>query len=77
IQRLFFRYTNPDLNIGLNNWREVYLLEPAPLQLFPEVYRGKLMYRAKGSHNRIPYNKIKDGLLRRAAYLETDVPDWL
>jgi hypothetical protein len=76
-QRLTFTYTHPTLHIALNSWREVYLLKPVPLQLFPEVYRGKLVYRAKGSSKRIPYAHIKAGLLKRFSSIEQEVPNWL
>jgi hypothetical protein len=76
-QRLTFHYTNPGLHIGLNSWREVYLLLPEPMQLYPEVYRGELVYRAKGSSRRITYIEIKKGLLKRKTTIEQEVPDWL
>ena len=76
-QRLTFKYMHPTLNVALNSWREVYLLFPARVKLHPEVYRGKLVYRAKGSQKRIPYTRIKAGLLKRAAVVEQEVPDWL
>jgi hypothetical protein len=47
------------------------------MQLHAEVYRGKLVYRAKGSSWRIPYTIIKAGLQKRAAVVEQGVQDWL
>ena len=76
-QRLTFKYTHPTLNIGLNSWQEVYLLKPTHMQLFPEVHRGTLIYRAKGSSKRISYTQLKAGLVKKTSIVEQDVPDWL
>jgi len=76
-QRLTFKYIHPQLRIGLNSWRDVYLLKPVLLQLTSEVCRGKLIYRAKGSSRRFSYNQIKQGLVRQRYVVEQDVPDWL
>jgi len=46
-------------------------------QLHPEVYRGTLTYRAKGTSKRIPYVHIKAGLGKQKSIIELDVSDWL
>ena len=68
-------YFNPRLNIGFTDWRAVYLLQPLQ-QLQPEVYRGRLVYRARGSRRRIPYAQLKKGLVKRSLRLVEQVPDW-
>lgn len=68
-------YYNPRLNIGFSTWREVYLLQPLQ-RLHPEVYKGKLVYRAKGSHRRVSYDQIKKGLVKRAIRVVEEVPEW-
>jgi hypothetical protein len=68
-------YFNPNLNVGLSSWREVYGLNPIQ-QLRPEVYRGKLVYRAKGSKQRISYEQVKKGLVKRSLRVIEQVPDW-
>jgi hypothetical protein len=57
--------------------RQVYQLQPVLLQLNTEVYRGKLVYRAKGSSKRISYDQLKKGLIKQSFFREEDVPDWL
>lgn len=72
-QCLTFKYTHPKLLIGLNSWRDVYLLQPKPEQLFPEVHRGTLSYRAEGSQKRISYTNIKAGLVKKTSRVELEV----
>lgn len=57
--------------------RRVYLLEPELLLLNVEVYRGKLVYRAKGSSRRISYDRVKKWLVKQAFSVEEEVPDWI
>lgn len=57
------QYINTQLNIGLVNWREAWLLiKPYPLQLLAEHYRGALVFRIPGTSNRIAYKKLKQNL---------------
>jgi hypothetical protein len=48
-QKVKLNYFNAQLNIGMVDIRQVYLLAPKVTPLHPEVYRGKLVYRVKGS----------------------------
>ena len=56
-----FRFYNQRLNLGVVDIKQVYQLGPEPIRLHPEVYRGKLVYRAKGSSHRISYDQLKRG----------------
>ncbi len=76
-QKLQLHYYNVKLQIGLVNLKTVYLLKPKPTLLLAEVYRGKLVYRAKGSSKRISYDQIKKGLLKKVFWIVEEVPDWL
>lgn len=59
-------YFNPVLNIGLTNWREAWLLSGIyPEKLYTEIYRGKLIFRLRGSHKRISYLQLKKGLIKK------------
>jgi hypothetical protein len=57
--------------------KQVYQLSPVSKLLVPEVYRGKLVYRAKGSTKRITYEAIKQGLVKKRKVVEQEVPNWL
>jgi len=61
-QTIQLNYLNKALGIGMVDWREVYLLHPAAEQLQVEYYRGKLVYRKKGSTKRYYYSVLKRGL---------------
>ena len=76
-QIIKLKYFNPVLKIGLTNWKIVYLLEPVIKQLYPEVDKGRLVYRARGSGRRISYNSIKSGLVKKESIIKEEVPDWL
>ena len=65
LQKIKINYINTKLHIGLVNWREVYIYSPTVAILIPEVERGRLAYREKGSMKRISYLQIKKGLLKR------------
>lgn len=71
---VYARYYNPELNIAFRNWREVYLLAPDPIKLLPEVHRGKLVYRARGSGKRISYGRIRKGLVKKACTIWLRLP---
>lgn len=76
-QQIILRYLNPALNIAMADPKTVYLLTPNPVQLYPEVRRGRLVYRAHGSGRRISYNQLKKGLRKQTIIIVQDVPDWL
>ncbi len=76
-QKIQLKYINKKLQIGLVNWREIYLLHPEIIRLSVEVDRGRLVYRAKGTNRRISYKKVKKGLIRSSIWIVQQVPDWL
>jgi hypothetical protein len=65
VQTIKLKLINEKLQIGLVNWREVYIFFPEVIQLIPEVDRGRLVYRPKGSKKRISYLRIKKGLIKK------------
>lgn len=77
VQILKLRYLNAHLHIGMANWKKVYLLYPAVTFLHPEVERGRLVYRAKGSSKRYSYTQIKKGLLKKSFSITQEIPNWL
>lgn len=64
-----------DLKIGLVSWREAYLLSSSPKLLQIETYKGRLVYREKGSGKRISYNTLKKGLRKSSQIFYLEVPD--
>jgi hypothetical protein len=76
-QKIKLRYINERLQVGMVDIKHVYLLSPQLTPLRPEVYKGNLVYRAKGSSRRISYDQIKKGLVKRSFVVKEDVPNWL
>lgn len=76
-QEIKLRYFNEELKIGLVSWREAYLLFPAIRQLNLETYKGRIIYRLKGSSKRISYSRMKKGLVKTSRIIKIEVPDWL
>jgi hypothetical protein len=76
-QEVKLRCFNVELNIGLVSWREAYVLVPSIQQLNLETYKGRIIYRLKGSSKRVSYNRLKKGLTRTNKIITRDVPSWL
>ena len=76
LQTVKLKLVNEKLHIGLVNWREVYIFYPKIIQLNPEVDRGRLVYRSKGSKRRISYIQIKTGLIKKNYSIQIDLPEW-
>ena len=76
-QKIQLRYTNEHLGEGLTDVKHLYLLAPELTPLFPEVHKGKLLYRAKNSNRRISHDQIKRGLVKRIVVAKEEVPNWL
>jgi hypothetical protein len=76
-QKIQLKYINKNLQIGLVNWREAYLLHPEIIRLNVEVDRGRLVYRIIGKNKRISYKRVKKGLVRTSVWIVQQVPDWL
>jgi hypothetical protein len=73
-QKIHLKYYNPELNIALADWRIVYLLSPKIVQLYPEVYKGLLVFRAKGSSKRYGYVQLKKSLIKKNIVITEDFP---
>jgi hypothetical protein len=71
------KYVNLSLQIGMANCREMYLLKPNIVRLYPETDKGRLVYRAKGSAKRISHAHIKRGLVKKSCHFVVEVPHWL
>jgi len=73
-QKLLFNYINAELQIGVCDIRNIYLLTPTLTKLLPEVYKGKLVYRIKGTSKRISYISIKRGLVKKKFFVNDNCP---
>lgn len=73
-QRITLKYLNTKYQIALANWRTVYQLKPEVLLMTPEVYKGNLVYRAKGSTKRVSYAQIRNGLLKKKTVIKIHLP---
>jgi len=68
-QKIHFKYFNPQLNIGMFDLKNLYLLNPELMKLIPEVYKAKLVFRIPGSSKRISYSKIEKGLFKNPFFI--------
>ena len=73
-QVIQLQYLNAKLNIGMSDWKNVYLLSPDLMKLSPEVHKGLLVYRIPGSSKRLSYNMIKKHLVKRSFYISLHIP---
>jgi hypothetical protein len=76
-QEIKLNFFNEELKIGLASWREAYQLFPVVKQLNLETYKGRIIYRLKGSSKRISYNRMKKGLVKKSLIIKIEVPDWI
>lgn len=61
----------PQLQIGLVNWRQAWLLSAnPPLQLSTEVYKGKLVFRIPGTSRRFSYQRVRKGLQKKVIIIK-------
>ncbi|MES1214347.1 MAG: hypothetical protein ABUT20_02425 [Bacteroidota bacterium] len=77
VQEIRLKYYNKHCHVAMNDWKTVYYLGSPPIQLFPEVERGRLTYRAKGSVKCVSYAAIKKRLIKMNICIMEQVPDWL
>lgn len=65
-QNKYTKYYNPVYKIGLVSWREAWSFNtPLPEKYFTEVYKGRLVFRQRGSSRRISYALLKTGLIKK------------
>lgn len=76
LQTIKLKLVNEKLHIGMVSWEEIYIFYPKIIQLNPEVDRGRLVYRCKGSNKRFSYLQIKKGLIKKNYPIQIDFPEW-
>ena len=74
MEQIILKYWNEKMKIGLTNWKVVYLIDNEPIELLPEVYKGNLVYRQRGSSKRYSYKKLKKGLVKKLHVIPLELP---
>ena len=64
-EEIVIKYFNPCYNIGVQDIRNVWLLNNPPVKLPVTLYRGSLVYRFPGSGKRLSYRTLKNGLIKK------------
>jgi hypothetical protein len=75
-QRHTFTYANLQLNIGMNNWKDVYLLAPTPVQCFPKPAGAGSSIGPMVQPNAF-HTPGSRQIAKREKRFEQDVPGWL
>ena len=74
MEQTVIRYWNKKLNLGMVDWRTVYLLDKEPVLLKPEVYKGILVYRMPGTSRRIRYADFTTGVVKKKIIIDHNLP---
>ena len=74
MEQTVIRYWNKKLNMGMVDWRTVYLLGREPVLLKPEVYKGALIYRIPGTSKRFSYADFKAGAVKKRIIINHYLP---
>jgi len=74
MEQIILKYWNEKMKIGLTNWKVVYLIDNEPIELLPEVYKGNLVYRQRGSSKRYSYKKLKKGFVKKLHVIPLELP---
>ena len=64
-------YINTQLNIGLEDWQNAWLLNP-PVKLITENFRGALVFRVQGTTKRYSYNAVKKNLQKKQLVIKEE-----
>ncbi len=72
-EEITIRYFHPVLKIGMQDIRNLWLLEPVPVKLINSLHQGNLVYRIPRSGKRISYKTLKKGLIRKTIILRFPV----
>jgi hypothetical protein len=70
---IIIKYFNPGLNIGMQDIRNVWLLEKKPIKLIATLHRGNLVFRIPGTRKRVSYKRFKIGLIKKQIIIKQPV----
>ena len=74
MEQTIIKYWNKKLNLGMVDWRTVYLLDKEPILLTAEVYKGRLAYRIPGTSKRFLYVNFKSGAVKKKIVINHNLP---
>ncbi len=69
-EEIQLKYIHPVLNIGIQDIRNVWVLNPVPIKLITSTHRGTLVFRIPGSGKRISYRLLKKGLIKKTIIIK-------
>ena len=72
-EEVIIKYFHPFYNIGLVDIRNAWLLNKPPVKLKTTIYRGNLIFRIPGSGNRISYQTLKKGLVKKTIVIRQHI----
>ena len=64
-EEIVIKYFHPGLKLGLQDIRNVRLMEVEPVKLATTLHRGNLVFRFPVSGKRISYATLKKGLIKK------------
>lgn len=65
ITEINIKYIHPNLNLGFEDIRNVWLLSTTPIKLSTHIHQGNLVFRLPGSGKHISYKTLKRGLIKK------------
>lgn len=72
-ENIIIKHVNPELQIGMQDIRNVRLLDKTPLKLITTLHRGSLVFRIPGTRKRVSYKKLKTGLIKKQVIIKQPV----
>ena len=63
------KYYHPSFNLGVQDIRNVWLLNTNPVKLVTSLHRGSLVFRLPVSGKCISYRTLKKGLIKKQIIL--------
>ncbi len=76
MQEIILQYYNPGLKIAMGNWSQVYFIpggSAGAIELTPEYYKGRLVFRIPGCSNRLSYKRIKKDLQSKTTIVQKKI----
>ena len=64
-EHIEINYFHPELNVGLQDIRNAWLMIENPVKLVTTLHQGNLVYRFPGNRKRISHRQLKKGLVKK------------
>ncbi|MFZ1535194.1 MAG: hypothetical protein WAT14_13535 [Chitinophagaceae bacterium] len=72
-EEIQLKYIHPALQLGVQDIRNIWLLNPVPVKLATSLHRGSLVFRMPVSGKRISYKTLKKGLVKQRISIRKQV----